>query len=305
MGGGTFDPHAYASTARSYASKPTAAVFKSSGMQPHLDPKGIVVRESRDSPDNPNSSPLIVGVDVTGSMHVLADKMAREGLGTLFTEVLDRKPISDPHVMFMAIGDADWDRAPLQVSQFEADNRVLDQLTDLWLEGNGGGNGWESYNLPWYFAANHTSIDSFEKRQKKGYLFTVGDEPMPPDLTPAQIKKVFGDEASGNLSNDALLQSVQKMYHVFHIVVEEGSHALIDLPGVLKSWRPLGQHVLRLSDYTKMSEVIVSTMQIIEGADPVVVTKSWKGDTSLVVANAVGGLTSPRKGKAGAGVTRF
>ena len=39
-----------------------------------------------------------------------------------------------------------------------------------------------------YFAAMHTKIDSFIKRGKKGYLFTIGDEPVPGDLTKEQIE---------------------------------------------------------------------------------------------------------------------
>jgi hypothetical protein len=307
MGSGRWDPDAYASYSASTVGKSTAAVFTKRSIVSKLDPKGVVVRESRDSTDNPLSKPLIVGIDVSGSMDMLADALARDGLGTLFKEVLDRKPLSDPHVMFMAVGDAYHDESPLQVSQFEADARIIEQLADIWLEKGGGGNNFESYNLPWYFAAHHTSIDCFEKRGQKGYLFTVGDEEAPKDLTRGQIKEIFGDTVQADIDNDALLEAVQKMYHVFHVVVEEGSHARgRGIDRVMNSWRPvLGQRVLRLADHRKLSEVIVSTIQVNEGVDKAAVVASWGGDTSLVVAKAIDGLPAVRGGGAVAPVTRF
>lgn len=312
MGGGTYDPSAYASYASTIKhTTHHSAVFKSTALNAALDPKGVRVRESRDSADSPSATPLIVALDVTGSMGMIAHTLAKDGIGTLFTEVLDRKPISDPHMMFMALGDANCDRVPLQVSQFEADNRVIEQLTMLYVEGGGGGNGFESYNLPWYFAGMHTSHDAFEKRNKKGYLFTVGDEEFPNDLTPAQIKEFIGDDVEeGSLSNAALIAAAQRMYHVFHIVVEEGSHCHHHgKDRVYESWRasPLGaQHILPLTDHTKLAEVVVSAMQVVEGADVDKVTKSWSGGTSLVVGKAIGGLVKGGAGgKAGAAVRRF
>ena len=127
MGSGSFDSHAYFSFTSSTAGKATDDIYASRTIHKDLDPKGVKLRESRDSADNPNATPLIVAIDVTGSMGILADVIAREGLGVLFTSILDRKPISDPHVMFMAVGDANCDRAPLQISQFEADNRIVEQ----------------------------------------------------------------------------------------------------------------------------------------------------------------------------------
>src|SRR4051812_3818980 len=58
------------------ASKPASAIF-SHGMHPDLDPKNIVIRESVDSPANPNSTPIIVAVDVTGSMGILATVLVK------------------------------------------------------------------------------------------------------------------------------------------------------------------------------------------------------------------------------------
>lgn len=296
MGGGTFDPKQYDNYSRSIASATVDTIYRSksaddviSGAAKHLNPLGVAVRESRDSTDNPNSHAAIIGIDVTGSMGFLAEKIAKHGLGTLFKEILARKPITDPHLMFMAIGDAHGDRVPLQVSQFEADNRIVDQLTDIYIEGNGGGNHSESYHLPWYFAAMHTSIDCLEKRGKKGYLFTIGDEGVPPSLTREQISRVCGDTVERDYTTLELLTLAQRMYHVFHIVVEEGSYGDRFLP----AWRALlGERALLLSDHTKLAEVIVSTMQIIEGADANAVADSWDGSTAVVVRKATGALVS-------------
>jgi len=291
MGSGTFDPGAYRAFSHSTRGKATDDIYSSRAIHRDLDPKGIKLRESRDSADNPNSTPLIVAIDVTGSMGMIADVLAREGLGTLFTAILDRKPITDPHVMFMAIGDANFDRAPLQVSQFEADNRIVEQLTQIFIEHGGGGNNFESYNLPWYFAANHTEHDSMIKRGKRGYLFTVGDEEAPKALTKDQIKTVIGDDIEREMSPAEMLAEVQRSYDVFHIVIEEGQHAHAHLGAVMSTWTTLlGQHVIRLADHKKLAETIVSAIEVVEGRDAKAVTSKW----GRVVFDAVKALPRSR-----------
>lgn len=273
MGAGSFDPGKYRAFAATTATKSTDEIYTSRAINKNLDPKGVKIRESRDSVDNPASTPLIVALDVTGSMGILADVIAREGLGVLFNEMLARKPITDPHLMFMAVGDANCDAAPLQVSQFEADNRIVEQLTQIFLEHGGGGNCFESYNLPWYFAANHTEHDSLIKRGKRGYLFTVGDEEAPGSLTKDQIKKFIGDTPEREVSTEEMLQDVQRKYDVFHIIIEEGSHARTHPDKVRQSWAGLlGQHVISLSDHKKLAETIVSTIEVVEGRDAKEVT---------------------------------
>lgn len=309
MGSGRFDADnyaAYSSTiARSsvddiYKSKDPAAVLSSTGAAKHLNPFGVAIRESRDSVDNPSSTAVIVAIDVTGSMGKLAEAIAKHGLGTLFTQILARKPVTDPHLMFMAVGDANYDHVPLQVSQFEADNRIVDQLTDIYIEAGGGGNNSESYHLPWYFAALHTSIDCLEKRGKKGYLFTIGDESVPPALTADQIKRFIGDTPERDFSTAELLALAQRQYNVFHLVVKEASYG----DQFLSAWQKvLGERALLLSDHTKLGEVIVSTIQICEGADADAVADSWDGSTAVVVRNATRSLT-PTKGGADGGAVR-
>lgn len=265
MGSGRFDHTTYhAYTARTEAFTRDER-FTSRHIHKDLDPKGVKLRESCDSADNPQSNAIIIALDVTGSMGYLAEEIAKKGLGVLFQRILDDKPVSDPHLMFMGIGDAHCDQAPLQVSQFEADNRIVEQLTMLYLEGGGGGNNTESYTLPWYFAAEHTIIDCFEKRGKKGYLFTVGDEEAPGPLLHKQISQFIGDTPQSDILPAQLLKQVQEKYNVYHIIIEEGSYARRSIDTVRGSWNALmGQNALSLKDYKKLGEGIVSIIQMNE-----------------------------------------
>lgn len=260
---------AYTCYAAGAASKSTEELFTSNRMKNYLDPAGILVRESRDSEQNPESTPIIIGVDVTGSMGIIADRLVRSGVGQLIEGIIDQRPVSDPHVMVMGIGDVVYDDAPLQVTQFEPDVRIVEQLADVYLEGGGGGNAFESYNLPWYFAANRTVTDSFEKRGKKGYLFTIGDELPPTDLTADQINRVLGNSEQRNFKSSELLEAAGKQYNVFHIIVEQGSYARSCGKAVLSKWRELmGKHAILLSNYNYLPDVILAVMRVNEGSDP-------------------------------------
>ncbi len=268
-------------------------IFSRSNINPQFDPAQIKVRESVDSPDNPNSTPIIVVLDVTGSMGHIPEALIKDGLGTMATEIITRKPVSNPHIMFMAVGDAYTDRAPLQATQFEADIRVAEQLKELYLEGEGGGNGGESYYLPWYFAARKTAIDSFSKRGQKGLLFTIGDEPVHGALLKQHAKAIFGDDLESDISTKDLLRMVEERFEVFHLIIDHGQSNMAQLQ---KQWKDLmGERAIVVTDYTKVPEVIVSTLEIMAGKPTQDVVASWSGSTALVVKNAVGALTPTGK----------
>jgi hypothetical protein len=301
MGSSNWSSPDWDSFSSSTSTKSTAQVFSQNHMHPDLNPHGVAMRESRDSAANPNSTAIVVGADVTGSMGYLSEALVRNGMGVLVEELLARKPVTDPHIMCMGVGDANGDEAPLQVTQFEADIRIATQLSQIWLEGNGGGNGGESYHLPWYFAARHTSIDCFEKRKKKGYIFTVGDENPHKVLTRSQVKRIFGDDIERDLTSEELLTMASRSYHVFHLLVEESNSCSAS---VKANWKALlGERALPLSDHTKLAELIVSTIQVIEGTSVDAAVKSWSGNTSVVVARGLNALQPGRT--AGTALTRF
>lgn len=280
----------YADRAKSTAS---VDLFRSRKIHEDLDPKNIVVRESCDSKQNPISTPIIVAVDETGSMGMLAETLIRNGLGVLIEEIYDRKPVSDPHVMCMAFGDAWADQAPLQVTQFEADIRLADQLSKFYIEGNGGGNNFESYNLPWYFAATRTKCDAFLKRNKKGYLFTVGDEPPAPKLLVEHVKRIFGSGLQRDISTRDLFTMASKQWNIFHIIIQEGTYYRTNPDKTERAWRDiLGEGAITLDDHTKLAELIVSLLEVQEGSDLATVADSWTGSTALTIRNSLNGTKS-------------
>lgn len=293
MGSGRWDPGQWASYSASTQSKTQQQIFTSSSLDPELDPTKFSVRESRDSDHNPKSTPIILATDVTGSMGYLAEQIVKSGLGVIMKEIYDRKPVSDPHVMCMGIGDTFVDSAPIQMTQFEAEvDPLTRQLEKVYIEHGGGGNGGESYLAAWYGAAFKTACDAFKKRRKKGYLFTMGDERCHEILTGSQIKTFFrGSENPRDLTARQLLDAAQKDWEVFHLIV--GGHTVHRSEPAWKNL--LGERAIVVSDDSKLAEIIVSTIQVVEGASVADVAGSWSGDTSVVVRDALSSLTASVK----------
>lgn len=220
-----------------------------------MEPKKALIRESRDSETHPNSVPIIIALDVTGSMGKIPHHLVKDGLPTLMSGII-QNGIPDPQVLFLAVGDVTCDEYPLQVGQFESGDEELDMwLTRTYLEGGGGGNDGESYSLAWHYAANHTVTDAWEKRNQKGFLFTIGDEPIHSSFTKKYLNEIFGQEYQGNTKNEDLLEAARKMYNVYHIHVAETSAGHRSL----EFWKNLmGQHCISVNNHADIPKVIAN-----------------------------------------------
>jgi len=228
-----------------------------------LDPKGCKVRESRDNDEHPESTAIAVMFDVTGSMGsipVTLQKKLPELLGLL----LRKGYVTDPQILFGAIGDATCDRVPLQVGQFESDNRMDENLENIFLEGGGGGQQTESYELAMYFIARHTDIDCWNQRGHKGYLFMIGDEMAYPSVKKHEVRDVIHEGAERDIPTAEILRELQQRYHVFYILPQNASNGRD--PKILGFWRKLlGQNVLELEDPAAVCETIALTIGMMEG----------------------------------------
>jgi hypothetical protein len=297
MGRGSFGPSDWDGflTKHDVAKKSATHIFSSTARK-EFNPVNIECREACETSDKPQITPIIVALDVTGSMGKIPHELIKEGLGTLMEEIQKRGSIPNPQLMFMAIGDVEYDQHPLQVTQFESDIRIAEQLRNLYLEGGGGGNDSESYTLAWDFAAHKTKLDCFEKRGEKGLLFTIGDECLPQGLSGEHRKAFVGIENAENLSSAELYANISKIYDVFHVCVKSTRHDHFTLRA-LQTWEDcIGkQNIISVEakNYTKIPEVIVSTIDLLRGKKTKeAIASSWnKKDTQLAVADALKNLS--------------
>lgn len=232
-------------------------------VHPTLDPLGVRSRESRDSDEHPTSLAIATYFDVTGSMGgipVILQKNLAELNGLLVRKGL----VEHPQIMFGAIGDATCDRVPLQVGQFESDNRMDDQLGKLVLEGGGGPYITESYELAMYFMSRHTDIDCWNKRRKKGYLFMIGDEQAYPRVKSDEVSRIIGDTLQEDIPITAIVRELRQRYEPFYILPKDASGG--GSREILGFWRRLlGQNVIELDNPEAVSETIALQIGINEG----------------------------------------
>lgn len=262
MGGGfysTSDRAVRASTL-GYTTKSANEIFTERSINSAMSPYGVNLRESRDSNDHPNSVAIIVALDVTGSMGSIPHHLVKEGLPTMVGTII-QSGIPDPQILFLAVGDHECDRSPLQVGQFESSDELMDLwLTKTYLEGGGGGNDGESYLLAWYFASKHTSIDCFEKRGQKGFLFTIGDEPTLRSIPKNYLEKILGEgQYDSNVTAAQLLDEARKTYNVYHIHIAEtyaGGRTT-----TVNGWKQLmGDHLLIAGRKEDVPKIISETI---------------------------------------------
>lgn len=259
MGYGLYSHDAHVALTSSRSTSGTEA-FRQSSCHPMMSPQGLGLRQSRDSEAHPASLAIIFALDVSGSMGEIPRKLATETLPTFMKTLLDAG-VADPQVLFMAIGNAVGDSAPLQIGQFESSAELMDQwLTWMFLEGGGGG-GNEAYELAMYVAARHTDVDCVKKRQHKGYLFITGDEPPNAAVVASQVSRLIGDSLDADIPLDAMIAETSQSYEIFFLIPDPQR-------GAAQSplWRPhFGDRVIVMETPDDTGLVAAGLVSLVEG----------------------------------------
>jgi len=234
MGSGRYSYDTAMMRSASYAKVSRDEIFSRRTMDSKMDPKNVV-RECCENDEHPDTLPIIIGLDVTGSMGHVPETLIKKDFPNVMKKILD-EGVPCPQLCFTAYGDHECDDFPLQVGQFEASDELMEKwLTSIYLEGGGGGNEGESTSLVYYFAACHTSCDAINKRGKKGLVITIGDEPNLPDYPKSALKEIFGG-AEKDLTSAEIISMAMKDWEIYHINI-------LDYAGKMKNtsrcWKEL------------------------------------------------------------------
>ena len=215
-------------------------IYRARTLDPVLNPKNVI-RECCDSDDHPQSLPVILALDVTGSMGHAAIMCAAK-LDEIMTELY--KTNTNVEFCVMGIGDLAFDGSPLQVTQFESDVRILDQTTKIYFEGGGGGNGYESYTQAWYFGLHNCKLDCW-KRGERGIIITLGDEPLNPYLPHYALQQTVGGEIPNDIETTQLYREACEKFEIYHIAITDESSYHWHKSGIEETWAPLlGQNFI-------------------------------------------------------------
>jgi hypothetical protein len=263
MGYGDYAYEAHEALIRTRAKASVQEVFHQRGCHALMNPKGVLARESRDSANHEKTLSIAIALDVTGSMGDIPVLMATKLLPQFLKILLDVK-VPDPQVLFLALGDAHCDRAPLQVGQFESTAELIDQwLTWTYLEGKGGDYP-ESYELALYFLALHTAMDCWEKRRKRGYLFVTGDATPFPTLSKHIVESIIGDRLDQDLTVEEIVAKLQETFVPFFVIPDQERRRNCE-----RRWRELlGDHVLCMDTPEDVCAVMAGALALHERVVP-------------------------------------
>ena len=238
MGSGSWTTASYSAYASSsgklYSAttgRVTGQVFHQSYIDPSLDPKHFMIRECVDSDEHPNTVPIILGLDVTGSMGS-ACKETAEALNVIMTNLY--KKYKDIEFCVMGIGDLAYDDAPIQMSQFESDVRIAEAVDKIYMEHGGGGNSYESYTAAWYMALKRTKLDRIEKQGRKGIIITMGDEPLNPYLPVQELNEAANCTEQADIETKPLFEEASKKFDIYHIAVKDHATAYDHYENLIK-----------------------------------------------------------------------
>ena len=238
MGHGGYDRCAAVERQKVYKTKSLEEIYTRNYMCPDMDPRNIAFRESRDSEEHPNSYDVTLIIDETGSMYTIPEILVKEILPDIIQSIIDAG-IPDVQVNVMFIGDCDTmrEQAPLQIGQYESSDGMIEHwLTNGFLEGRGGSNGFESYSLAWYWIDRHVKTDAWDQRSMKGVVISIGDDSCQPLLRKESLDHYINDGAEDDVRATDILKSLLERKHVFHIHCENSRGAK---PFVRTNWRKL------------------------------------------------------------------
>lgn len=213
-----------------------------------------VIRECRDSEEHPNTFPVILALDVTGSMGDASVRVAQK-LNQIMTDIYNNRDVKDVEFCVMGIGDVAYDRAPIQISQFESDVRIAEQLDKVFFEGGGGGNYYESYTAAWYMGVHHCELDCW-KRGEKGVIITLGDE-LPNPSIPRRIGEVVGDSLQGDVETKELVKEATEKFNIYHVSVDDRSSSYRHMKDAIDGeWKKLLGSNYRVSNLDSLAGTI-------------------------------------------------
>jgi hypothetical protein len=204
-----------------------------------------------------SSAPLVIVVDETGSM---GDWPATIFSKLPYLENEGKEYLGDDfEICFMAIGDAYCDeKYPLQVRPFAKGLELKDRLKELVIEGGGGGQTTETYELAALFASEKIKMP----KAVKPIMIFIGDEQCYDSIGRDHAEKFMGIKLEKSLSTDQVFKKLKEKFSVYLIRKPYGSSSgnslSVEDKRITDHWAGLvgDDHIANLPEANRVVDVI-------------------------------------------------
>ena len=183
-----------------------------------------------------------------------------------YGQIMMQNYLSDPAISFCAIGDVAYDKAPLQITDFGQGLQLDQTLSKIFLEGGGGNNLYESYELAAYFYANHCEMPKGELP----YFFITGDEHFYENITQFALSKVFNihtdkHEHMKKIPSLEIWSLLKTKFNVFHL--HKPFKKKNEDPNIIKEWEEvLGcERILKMHTPKACIDVMLGAIALTSG----------------------------------------
>ena len=250
MGGSSYDRDVYSSSSSSggWGTSTTSTVkLKQNTMDPSMDPTGKILRST-------SKNPIIIMLDVTGS-NINFARLVYDKLPMFYGQIEQKGYLDDFDISFCAVGDAYSDKYPLQVADFAKGLELDAWMEKIVLEGNGGGQQSESYELAAYYLLKMTEFES----DANPVIFFIGDESPYPTVNVDQAK-AFKIPVSESIDPFADLR--KKFNNNVYMLLNKYGGRFVDK--ITDSWtsRLAPEHVIKIFEEKAIIDLMLGILAI-------------------------------------------
>jgi hypothetical protein len=288
MGGGSYDRDVGSSSSSgTFSSGGTSSSSARAAMGSRDQPKSTKVQNRR--VESKSESPIVINLDVTGSNIEFA-RIVYDKSPMLFGQIEQQGYLKNFDICFSATGDANSDSCPIQVCDFNTGIKLDDELKKIYLEGGGGGQLKETYELSAYYFAHYCDMVN----AKTPFMFFIVDEAPYKTVQKEFIEQYMGDSVGEDIDSKQVFRDLFKKFHGNVFIFQNkylGSRSS-ETEEIRDEWREvLGNtykdHLIPIEEEKSIVDLILGTIAMVSGSRSLTTYKSdmvSRGQTDTRIA---------------------
>lgn len=203
-------------------------------------------------------NPIIIFLDVTGSNIDFA-RLVYDKMPMFYGQIEQKGYLKDFDISFCAVGDAYTDDYPLQIGDFAKGIELDSWLEKVVLEGCGGGQRKESYELAAYYLYKNTKFEE----GAQPIIFFIGDEMPYKEVNQAQAERFDIEYSEKEASRSFELLRKKANDNVFMLLNKYCGYEFES--DITRCWRELlaPEHVIKIGEEKAVVDLMLGIIAMV------------------------------------------